>query len=104
MAILNFVPVEYFQAFLYFLLFLGVALMLEPLCEIFYFKKVTSQMCPKNRPINGQERYLITKEIKERFYSRPFSLMSKPRKFLRKFLWSIGIALILSWLVLHALL
>lgn len=97
----NYSPFEPVGNSSYFLILTGLFLILIPVCEIAYFKLSVSRLRPKNRMMTGLECFFVTKEIEKRFYSRPFSLMSEPRKKLRKTLFRLGTLLTISGMIIH---
>lgn len=103
MAILNIASNEVNKCFYYLHIFVGTAFIVEPLCEITYFKLIVSRLRPKHRMLTGLECYVVTKEIESRFYTTVFSLMSKPRKLMRKVLSTMGIFLTTSWILICVL-
>lgn len=99
MADLNLSHDEIYRCFSYLHIVVGIVFMIEPFLEIAYFRYKVSRLRPKGRMMNGSECFVTTNEIGRRFYSTPSSLMSKPRKTLRKVLLGVGVFLTLSWIV-----
>lgn len=94
-------PDEVKSCFSAFHILVGLAFIIEPLCEIAFFKYKVSQLRPSGRMMTGIECYHVTKEIDKLFYSPQFAIMSKPRKLLRKAIFCFGIFMSLSWLIMH---
>lgn len=101
MSILNLSYSEIYQCFSYLHIIVGVAFMLVPLLEIAYFRYEVSKLRPRGRMMTGMECHDITDEISARFHSTSFSLMSTPRKALRRVIFCLGIVLTLSWLAMQ---
>lgn len=101
MTILKLSYDEIWQSFSYLNIFLGSILIIGPLLAIVYFKYEVSKIVPKRGMMTGLECFIATNEIRNRFYSSPFSLMSRPRKTLRKILFELGALLILTGILMH---
>lgn len=101
MAVLKLSYNEIYKCFSYLHLFVGTVFMFEPLLETAYIKYELTKLMPKGRMMTGLECFILTNEIGDRFYSKPMSLLSKPRKAIRRTLFCLGSLLTLSWLALN---
>lgn len=80
----------------------GIFFLIEPICELRWFKYQCKRLKPKGRMMTGPECHKISVEIGRRFYTKPYSLMTQERKELRRLSRILGSTLIVASIIMLA--